>query len=291
MVIDFHTHNFPDVLAPRAIASMLVGLEDRMPPVGDGTVRRQLQDMTRFGVDVAVCCPIATRPKQAQVILERAKRIRDGEEGEEAARRIWQLASVHPDNPDAEACFRAIREAGIPGIKVHPYYQGFVLNEARMVRFFSMARDAGLFVMSHCGLDLGYMGAPMTCGPAEIVSLLKAVPGLRFVAAHLGGSCGNAPHCVDPLLEFENCFFDTAVLNCAEEDEEAQRIMATWPAERLLFGTDYFWRDEARLMEWARRYRPDPAEQELIFHANAERLWDCPRASEDTLKTKVEMGA
>lgn len=273
MILDFHTHNFPDALAPRAIASMLVGLEDRMPPVGDGTVAKQLEDMTRFGVDAAVCCPIATRPKQATVILERAKRIMGGEEGEEAARRIWQLASVHPDNPDAEACFRAIREAGIPGIKVHPFYQGFELDEPRMLRFFAQARDAGLFVMSHCGLDLGYMGAPMVCGPKQVAAVMRAVPGLRFVAAHLGGSCSNPPHAVDELLEFENCLFDTAVLNCAEENEEAQRIMATWPAERLLFGTDYFWRDEARLLAWVRKWRPDPAEQALIFWKNGERLW------------------
>ena len=57
-----------------------------------------------------------------------------------------------------------------------------------------------------------------------------------------------------------------------ETNPEARRVMAEWPAERVLFGSDYFWRDAAHVAEWVRDCRPDAADREKIFHLNAERL-------------------
>ena len=271
-VIDFHTHNFPDVLAPRAIESMARKLRGSLVPFGDGTVATQLRDMAAAGVDKAVVCPVATKPAQFQTILDRAKAVRDGEFGEEAANRLVQLCSVHPADPDFEGHIGQVAAAGFKGVKVHPYYQGFSLGDPKVVPYFRAVRDAGLFVIAHCGIDLGFVEAPMVCGPAQIASLLKAVPGLKFVAAHLGGCGGNPPHATDALLEFENCFLDTAVVNVCDDDAECRRVMSEWPAERLLFATDYFWRDERFVAGWVRQCRPDPAEQELVFSENAHRL-------------------
>ena len=76
----------------------------------------------------------------------------------------------------------------------------------------------------------------------------------------------------DALLQFENCWIDTAVMVYREDKPEAQRVVREWPADRMVFGTDYFWRDEAKIKAWVESFRPDPAEREKIFHANAERL-------------------
>ena len=271
-IIDFHTHNFPDALAPRAVEVMVAKLEGRMTPVGDGTLATQLSDMDKAGVSKSVICSIATKPSQFQVILDRAKAMRDGVFGKEAAERLVQLCSVHPADRDFEVHLRQIADEGFKGIKIHPYYQDFSLDDPRVVSFFSAVRDAGLFVISHCGLDLGFTDSPMTCGPTQIASLMRAVPGLVFVAGHLGGCGGNPPHATDELLEFPACYIDTAVLSACDNDPEAQRIMAEWPAERIVFGTDYFWRDETQLADWVRRFRPDPSDQQRIFCDNAKSL-------------------
>ena len=271
-IIDFHTHNFPDALAPRAVEVMVAKLEGRMTPVGDGTLATQLSDMDKAGVSKSVICSIATKPSQFQVILDRAKAMRDGVFGKEAAERLVQLCSVHPADRDFEVHLRQIADEGFKGIKIHPYYQDFRLDDPRVVPFFSAVRDAGLFVISHCGLDLGFTESPMTCGPTQIASLMRAVPGLVFVAGHLGGCGGNPPHATDELLEFPACYIDTAVLSACDNDPEAQRIMAEWPAERIVFGTDYFWRDETQLADWVRRFRPDPSDQQRIFCDNAKSL-------------------
>lgn len=270
--IDFHTHNFPDSLAPRALETLVAKLKGCMTPVGDGTCATQLSDMKKDGVTKSVICPIATKPSQFQVILDRAKAVRDGAFGEEAAERLIQLCSVHPADRDFARRLKEIADAGFKGIKLHPYYQDFRLDDPRVIPFFSAVRDAGLFAVSHCGLDLGFTESPMTCGPAQIASLLRAVPGLVFVAAHLGGCGGNPPHATDELLQFPSCYIDTAVLDVCDEDAECQRVMAQWPADRIVFGTDYFWRGEKQLADWVRRLRPDPDDQRKIFCDNAKSL-------------------
>lgn len=271
-MIDFHTHNFPDALAPRAVAAMVKKLDGRLTPVGDGTLASQLRDMAAAGVSKAVVCPVATKPEQFRVIIDRAKAVRDGEYGAEAAARLVQLCSVHPDDADFAAHLKEVADAGFRGIKIHPYYQGFSLDDPRVVPYFSAMRDAGLFAISHCGIDLGFVDSPMSCGPVQIAALLRAVPGLTFVAAHLGGCGGNPPHSTDALLEFPNCFLDTAVVNVCDDDPEAQRVMSEWPADRLLFATDHFWRDERFIAGWVRRFRTDDGDLRKIFAENAKRL-------------------
>ena len=279
MVIDFHSHNFPASLAARAIEVMcgkLAAMNEQMGgnfrPVGDGTVATQLRDMDRSGVDMCVNCPVCTRPDNFDAILARAIAVRNGAEGEEAARRIFQLGSIHPEDPLFAERVQALKAAGIPGIKLHPNYQGISLGDPKLVPFFTALRDAGLFVISHCGFDAGYIDAPDVAGPKQIATLLERVPGLKFVAGHLGGECGNPAHATDALLQFENCGIDTAVMVYREDKPEAQRVVREWPADRMVFGTDYFWRDEAKIKAWVESFRPDPAEREKIFHVNAERL-------------------
>ena len=273
MIIDFHTHNFPDALAPRAIAAMVESLRHEFTPFGDGTLACQLAAARADGIDRCVMCPIATKPAQADVILRSALEIRDGARGEEAARVIIPLASVHPADPDYRLHLKAIADAGVPGIKLHPFYQGFRLDDPSVFPFFSAVRDLGLVVIVHCGYDHGFPDEPITCGPKEIARLLAAVPGLgpRFVAAHLGGHLGSPPGATDMLLE-TGCLIDTACLEILQNDPEAIRIMETWPADRIVFGTDYPWNRQRLLLDWVKAYRPDPAEQEAIFHLNAERL-------------------
>ena len=273
MIIDFHTHNFPDSIAQRAIATMVEKLRHEFVPFGDGTLACQLAAAKADGIDRCVMCPIATKPSQADVILRTALEIRDGEKGEEAARVIIPLASVHPFDPAFKLRLKAIADAGVPGIKLHPYYQGFRLDDPAVFPFFSAVRDLGLVVIAHCGYDHGFPDEPMSCGPAEIAALLAAVPGLgpRFVAAHLGGRVGNPPGATDILLD-TGCFIDTACLEILQDDADAIRVMETWPVDRIVFGTDYPWNRQGRLVEWVKAHRSDSAEQERIFHQNAERL-------------------
>lgn len=280
VIIDFHTHNFPDALAARAVEVMCgklaAGGHGDFHPVGDGTLATQLRDMDRAGVDLSVNCPVCTLPHNFDAILRRALDLRGGKAGAAAAERNFQLGSVHPADPDFRAHVRLLKEHGFPGVKIHPQYMGVLLDNPAYTPFFAELRDQGLFVLSHTGYDPGFPGASDAADPARIAALLTAVPGLKFVAAHLGGECRCPAHATDVLLPFETCWIDTAAMYWRDDAAETRRIAAEWPADRMVFGTDYFWRDEAHLLDWVRTLRPDPADQARIFHLNAAKLLGLP---------------
>lgn len=270
MTVDFHSHNFPKAIAARAIAGMCKITEGRLWAVGDGTLENHLDHMELAGVDKAVMCPIATKPSQHAVILRTARAIMDGELGERAARMIVPFVSAHPGDPDVLAHLREIAAAGIKGVKFHPYYQNFSLADPEVWPMFRAIADLGLVVQCHAGFDVGYPDRFDACGPNEIGVLLKNVHGLTFVAAHLGGCAGFAPHATDVLLEC-GAFIDTSALHRDWHKDEEIRLLRCWPTERLLFGTDFPWVHYPEAIRWVKSIR-DPRDHEAVFGGNAARL-------------------
>ena len=92
MLIDFHTHAFPDALASRAMSSL--GGRVDFAPTSDGTVSGLIKSMDEDGVDISVVCNIATNPRQNVKVnsfaVETLKTHGD---------RLVPLGSIHPDYP------------------------------------------------------------------------------------------------------------------------------------------------------------------------------------------------
>ena len=140
MIIDVHSHNFPPQIAERALSALVARTGDKLQPSADGTLENQLDHMELSGVDRAIMCPVATKPSQHEIILRTAVGIRDGEFGDRAKRMIIPFASLYPSDPDATKHLEEIATAGIRGIKVHPYYQGFSLDDPKVWPVFKVAR-------------------------------------------------------------------------------------------------------------------------------------------------------
>ncbi len=229
-----------------------------------------LDQMDHDGVDMACLLLIATKPTQFDVLMRNACAIRDGALGERARRKIIPFPSVHPRDPDLFAHLDAIAEAGFRGLKFHPYYQDFSLADPSVWPMFRKVADLGLVVQCHCGYDVGYPDRLDACGPAEVATLLGNVPGLKFIAAHLGGCAGFKPHTVDPLLDL-GCYIDTSALARNWYRDEEMRILRSWPRDRILFATDFPWTVYSEAIRWVKSVR-DPADWELVFSGNARRL-------------------
>lgn len=270
MIVDFHSHNFPLAVAARAVKALSKVVDGKLWPVGDGTLENHLDHLDFAGVDKAVMLPVATKPAQYKVILETALAIRDGELGERARRKIVPFAAVHPQDPDWSNHLDEIASHGIKGLKFHPYYQNFSLSDPSVWPIFRKVAELGLVVECHAGYDVGYPGRYDSCSPADIVTLLKNVRGLKFVAAHLGGCSGFPAHATDALLEC-GAYIDTSALRFNRHRDEEMRLLASWPTQRLLFATDFPWEHYPEAIAWVRSVRA-AEDIDAVLGGNACRL-------------------
>ena len=78
MVIDFHTHVFPDRIAPKALSFLSENCGQQ--PAFDGTACGLLAQMEESGIDVSVVLPVLTDPRQFGSAFRFAVKINDLEQ-------------------------------------------------------------------------------------------------------------------------------------------------------------------------------------------------------------------
>ena len=144
-----------------------------------------------------------------------------------------------------------------------------MLDTPHLLEYFRCCRDLDLVVQCHCGFDIGFPFEPI-CGPERVAHVMSEVPGLRFVAAHLGGwrQWGGS---VEHLLG-KDVYLDTAVLKPYFDDGEVRRILREHPANRLLFATDWPWLGFEEGIRLIRSAGLTPDHERAILGGNAATL-------------------
>ncbi len=260
-IVDFHAHAFPDALAERAVPAL--AREANVDALLDGKLTSLLASMDRAGIAKAVVCSIATKPTQFEKILEWSLA--------HSSERLVMLPSVHPADADAPAQVRRIAAAGLHGVKLHPYYQEFSIDEPRLSPLYAAAEACGLILVCHCGFDIAY---PRTriADPVRIRRVTEAFPALKFIATHLGG--WEDWDEVERHLLGRPVYLDTSYSLSYLPPERARRLLVSHPADRLLFGTDTPWADQALEVHRLRSLRLPAELEQRIFRTNALALLD-----------------
>jgi predicted TIM-barrel fold metal-dependent hydrolase len=239
MIIDFHVHCFADKIAAKAIGV----LEEKsgLKTIHDGTIQGLKSYMRSHGVDRSVVLPVATNPGQVPVINKWAKESADTE--------VYFFGAVHPDDADFPGTVQWLKANGFRGVKMHPDYQLFYADEARMMPLYEALRDAGLILALHCGLDNVYP-VPMHCSPQMVRNIIHNIPGINIIAAHMGG------HVVwrdaEELLLGLPLYIDTSYSQYALSPADMKRMIKKHGSERVLFGTDSPWKhadEEIRMID------------------------------------------
>lgn len=179
MVIDFHTHAFPDKLALRALSS-LAEKAGGLTYYTDGTIADTDEKMKQWGVDKRVMLSIATNAKQQHNVNSFA--IENNND------HIIAFGSVHPDAPDALDEIDRIKNAGLLGIKFHPEYQQFLIDDPKMFPLYDKCRALGLVMSFHAGRDLGFPDTLMA-PPQRSRRVIDNFPGAKIVLAHMAAPC------------------------------------------------------------------------------------------------------
>jgi len=258
-IIDFHAHAFPDQVAARAVPT----LEEagQVTACLDGRIDSLLSSMDQTGIEKSVICSIATRPEQFASILAWSQDIRSD--------RIIPFPSFHPDAPDALEQISAIKAAGFLGIKMHPYYQKFVLDEARMWPLYERIAVEGLILVMHTGFDIGFPRERIA-DPKKIVAVVERVVELKFVATHFGA--WDLWDEVEDLLIGREVYLDLSYALHLLSKERAREMALAHPEDYILFGTDSPWADQQEVLAQFSTLGLDLVLSEKILGGNAARL-------------------
>ncbi len=262
MVIDFHTHIFPEKIAAKTIEQ----LEKRagIKAATDGTLQGLLASMERCGVDLSVILPVATKPSQFESIQSFAKSVNEQYSG-----RLISFGGIHPDCEDYKKELDTIHTMGFKGIKLHPDYQGVMIDDIRYMRIIEYASELGLIILTHAGTDIG-LPEPVHCPPEKMRKVLDTIKPEKMVLAHYGG--WGLWEDVYEYLAGENVWLDTAFLFDYITEEQFYKILEKHGYRKILFATDSPWSDMAKGIDWINKLSLPQQIKEDILSGNAKRL-------------------
>jgi predicted TIM-barrel fold metal-dependent hydrolase len=258
-VVDFHTHAFPDALAARAIAHL--ERQGGVRAALDGTIAGLTASMDRAGIAAAVVCSIATAPAQFGPILRWSSAI--------AGPRLLPFPSVHPAAADPAAEVRQIAAAGCRGVKLHPEYQGFHVDDPALEPLYRALEQAHLVALFHAGNDIGFPDSDRAA-PRRFLAVHRAFPALKIVAAHLGGY--RRWEEVAAHLLGSGVWLDTSYAIGHVAPGLLREILLGHPPDRLLFGTDSPWVDQTEELARVRALGLPPALTDRILGGAAREL-------------------
>ena len=261
MVIDFHTHAFPEKIAKRAIQSLVAGCNGEYTPCSDGTVSGLVNNMDKFGVDVSVVQPVVTKPSQTVTLNNWAKEI--------VCDKLISFGGIHPGTDDYKRDIDFICELGLPGIKLHPEYQQFYVDDPYMLKIYDYALSKGLIILFHAGYDPAYP-PPIHSSPKQFAEVSKQMRGGIMVAAHLGGQ--RQWNEVEEYLVGTDMYMDTSMGMNYYPHDQFVRIVKNHGADKILFGSDSPWSRAGEEIEALNSLSLTQEEKDLILHKNAKRI-------------------
>ncbi len=262
MIIDFHTHIFPDKIAARTIEA----LEEKagLTASTDGTLNGLLASMDAAGVDMSVILPVVTKPSQFETVNTFAASVNEQYQG-----KLLSFGGIHPDTEDYKKELDRIKELGLKGIKIHPDYQGVMIDDVRYMNIIEYADSLGLIILTHAGIDIG-LPDPVHCPPDKMRTVIDKLHPQKMVVAHYGG--WNQWEEVYEYLAGENLYLDTAFTFDYIKEDMFYKILEKHGTDKVLFATDCPWGYQKKDVESLMKLSLTDEVKDKIFYKNAEKL-------------------
>lgn len=260
MLVDFHTHCFPDKIAPKAIEKLSY-CSGGLTPYTDGTVDGLKNSMHKQGVTASVVLNIATNAGQQKNVNDFAASINDN-------KTIFAFGSVFPFSEDAFSELERIKALGLKGVKLHPDYQGFNVDDQRLKPLYKKISDLGLITVFHAGFDYGF-APPYGATPEKMAKALCWFD-TPVVAAHWGGI-----NCNEDVIKYlcgKNVYFDVSFGYSMMPRYFADKIMQLHTPDKMLFGTDTPWHTPDMEMRLLNNLELSSEDMEKIKYKNAQKL-------------------
>lgn len=277
-IIDMHTHTFPDKIAGKAIEKL--SIMSGTCYFTDGTESGLIDSSQNAGITYSVILPVATSPEQVV-------KINDGVIGSASSRLskgIISFGAMHPDFASPEEELARLKAAGVKGIKLHPAYTATDFDDPKHVRILKACAANDLLVTTHAGIDIGIPEKDY-CDTHMILRVLEQIPDLKLILAHMGGwtRWDNVAHNLAGTSVYYDTSFSFGPLKVRPDRNPAEipslmeasafvdlcHVLGT---DRILFGTDSPWTDQADSVAQILALPLSEAEKESILYDNAKQL-------------------
>lgn len=252
MIIDFHTHIYPDKIAAKGV--QYVGDFYGFHLTTKGTNAHLRQCCTEAGVDKRVLLAVSVRPDQVDSINAWLRGQLDSD--------TFGFAALHPFMEDPLARLETFPSLGFTGVKFHPDMQRFSIDDPHMDPIYAWLQNHKFPVYFHMG-DPRYDYSR----PIRLARVLDRFPDMRVIAAHLGGyeRWDEATKC----LSGSEVYYDTSSAVAFLAPERAAEIIRGHGVNRVFFGTDYPVATQKEELERFRKLPLLPTERQAILWENA----------------------
>lgn len=225
MIIDFHTHAWPEKVAHSARENLESLFKVRM--VDEPTVPTLLRFMDKNAIETSVICAVATKPEHVPSINTWLFGVRTP--------RLRVFAAMHPAYPKWKDELLRIK-SGADGIKLQPEFQDFYVDDESLFPVYETIEGLGLPVLFHCGEELS--GTMLVrSSPERLIRVHRKFPDLTIIAAHFGGF--RLWDQVKAWLLGSDIYLDTSFFFGFLPDDETRQMLLAHRQDRLLFGTDF----------------------------------------------------
>lgn len=264
MIIDFHTHIFPEKIALKTIEHLESLTSGKAST--DGTINGLLKQMEKANADISICLPVLTKPSQYDSVLKFAIEVNELFKNVKG-RKLISFAGIHPLCEDIEGKMKLIKDSGIKGVKIHPDYQETPIDHEGYIRILKSAKENDLIVVTHSGIDDGYKDKSLNCPPDLVKKVIKEVDHKKFVLGHYGAHAQWEE--VFEKLCGEDVYFDTAFTLHEIDEELFKKILFKHGEDKVLFATDCPWRDMGEDVDTLKSYDLPKETLDKIFYKNA----------------------
>jgi predicted TIM-barrel fold metal-dependent hydrolase len=255
-IFDTHAHIYPAKIAGKAVDA--IGAFYNISMSGDGTAEGLLANGKKIGTEKYVVHSVATTPAQVESINRFI--MQQAEHHEE----FVPYATLHPYLDQVERVVESILEAGYYGIKLHPDFQNFAIDDEKAMAMYKVVAGK-LPILFHMGDE-----TRDTSKPERLARVMDKLPDLVAIGAHMGGY--QAWDEASRYLVGRNVYFDESSTLFKLEPERVVEMIRAHGADKILFGSDFpMWPHDEEL---ARFMALDLSEEErrMILWDNAASL-------------------
>ncbi len=266
MLIDFHTHIFPDKIANSTIG--VLQSNSNHTAYSNGTVDGLINAMQKANADISIALPVLTKPSQFDSVTNFAIEVNARFKNE--SRRIISFAGMHPRCDDIDGKMKHLKELGFIGVKIHPDYQNAFIDDNGYIEILNSAKKYDLVVVTHAGVDEGFKGEPIKCTPDRVLNAIEKTGHNKFILAHFGGNLLWKE--VLEKLAGKAVYFDTAFTLNVIGSKLFKEILDKHGDDKVLFATDSPWQDIKNNAEVLKSYNLFKETEDKILYKNALKL-------------------